>query len=123
MKKGILTALFLAVLLLLPGCQSNQSSPLPVTKDGIKSITISASSQTLYVGTTETFQATATMYDGTQKAITEGVWTSDLPSVATVEASTGRVTMVGAGWVLISVLWQGKEGAEFFEGVPQPQGL
>ncbi len=123
MKKGILTALLMSGLLLLPGCQSNQSSPLPIPKDAVMSLTMTASSQTFYVGTSEIFNATATMFDGSTKAITGGVWSSDVPSVATVEASTGKVAFVGEGWVLISVDYEGKSACDFFEAVPKPRDL
>jgi hypothetical protein len=76
----------------------------------------------LYIGIEETFTATATMSDSSTKAVTGGVWGGDNPSVATVEAATGRVTIVGSGMVSIYVDYQGRRGSKVIRGLPNYQG-
>jgi hypothetical protein len=76
----------------------------------------------LYIGISETFTATVTMSDGSTKAVIGGVWGGDNPNVATVEAATGRVTIVGSGSVSIYVDYQGRHGTKVIRGLPNYQG-
>jgi hypothetical protein len=132
MRKGILMVLFLSLLLLMPACQSNQSPSIPEPsvpkppiseskpKVTLESITIHMSSDKLYVGTSEVFTATAKWSDGTTTAVTDGPWFGDNPKVATVEKTTGRVTIVGEGWVFITVNVGTHGTGVYIQGVPRP---
>ena len=113
----------------MPTCQSNQSSSIPVPKAPIseskpkvtlESITIHMSSDKLYVGTSEVFTATAKWSDGTTTAVTGGPWFGDNLKVATVEKTTGRVTIVGVGWVFITVNVGTQGTGVYIQGVPRP---
>ena len=105
-KKMLLVFLCFTLFLSIPGCKKK----LPTTPDTpamiLQSITVYSSSDLLYIGTSETFTATATMSDGSTKAVIGGVWGGDNPSVATVEATTGQVTIVGSGMVNVFVDYQ-----------------
>jgi hypothetical protein len=74
------------------------------------------------VGATETFTASATLSDGSTRAVTGGVWGGDAPFVASVEAGTGRVTGVGSGMVTIFVDAEGRRGTKLVRGLPNYQG-
>lgn len=89
---------------------------------GVQSIAVISSSDMLYIGASETFTAVATMTDGSSKAVIEGVWSGDNPSVAMVEVTTGQVTIVGSGMVTISVTYSGKTGSKTIRGLPNYQG-
>jgi hypothetical protein len=88
----------------------------------VQSIAVISSSDLLYIGISETFTATATMSDGSTKAVIGGVWGGDNPSVATVEVTTGQVTIVGSGVVNIFVDYQGQRGTKAIRGLPNYQG-
>lgn len=76
----------------------------------------------LYIGASEIFTATMIMSDGTMKAVVGGVWSGDNPSVATVDAGTGNVTIVGSGQVHIIVNSQNIQGVKLIRGLPNYQG-
>ena len=88
----------------------------------VESIAVISSSDLLYIGTEEIFTATATMSDGSTKAVIGGVWSGDNPTVAVVEASTGQVTIVGSGICNIFVDYEGQQGAKAIRGLPNYQG-
>jgi hypothetical protein len=107
-------------LLLMAGACGNSSVPTsPIGPPGAVAlqIIVTASSDTLLVGTTEIFKATAKASDGTVSQITSGTWHSTEPDVATVEASTGRVTIVGTGYACIGVEYLGNRGDLWIRGV------
>lgn len=121
-KKMLLYFLFLSLFLSIPGCKKK----LPTTPDiplvTLQSITVISSSDLLYIGTSETFTATATMSDGSTKSVLGGVWSADNPNVATVGSGTGQVTIVGSGMVTIVVSYEGKYGSKTIRGLPNYQG-
>jgi len=120
-KKILLFFLCLSLFLSIPFCKKSPTTPdvpVPTTQ----SITVTSSSDLLHIGTSEVFTATATMSDGSSKAVTGGVWGGDNTNVATVEASTGKVTIVGSGMVSIFVDYQGKRGSIVIRGLPNYQG-
>lgn len=88
----------------------------------VQSIAVISSSDLLYIGISETFTAMATMSDGSTKAVIGGVWGGDNPSVATVEATTGQVTIVGSGMVNVFVDYQEQRGSKAIRGLPNYQG-
>ena len=124
-KKMLLVFLCLSLILSIPACKKKlPSSPdIPaVITPTVQSITVTSNSDLLYIGESETFTATATMSDGSTKTVTGGAWSGDNPSVATVGASTGEVTIVGSGTVNISVAYNGKTGSKAIRGLPNYQG-
>jgi len=99
------------------GGGSTPSAPSAVAQ----SITITSSSDMLFIGAAETFTATATISTGATQPVTAGVWGSDAPSVASVDGS-GRVTGVGPGMATIYVDFQGRRGTKLIRGIPNYQG-
>jgi uncharacterized protein YjdB len=87
----------MSLFLSIPGFKKARPAAPEVILPTTQSITVISSSGLLYIGISETFTAMATMSDGTSKAVIGGVWGGDNPSVATVQAATGRVTIVGSG--------------------------
>lgn len=114
---GIL-ALF-GFLLMAGGCGYSSVPTSPIGPQGAVAlqIAVTASSDTLLVGNTELFKATATASDGTVTQIANGAWSSTEPDVAAVEESTGRVTVVGVGYTLIIVKYLGNKGDLWIRGV------
>ena len=123
-KKTVLFFLCLALLAMLGCKKSLPTSPdIPAVIDPtVQSIVVISNSDLLHIGISETFTATATMSDGSTKAVSGGVWNGDNSSVATVETSTGLVTIVGSGMVNISVTYDGKTGSKTIRGLPNYQG-
>jgi len=122
LKKTTLFFLCLSLFLSIPCCKKKLPTQPDVPLVTTQSITVISSSDLLYIGTEEIFTATATMSDGSTKAVVGGVWSGDNPSVATVEASTGQITIVGSGMVNISVSYGGKLGSKAIRGLPDYQG-
>lgn len=83
---------------------------------------MTSNSNLLYIGISETFTATATKSDGSINAVIGGAWSGKNSSVATVDATTGLVTIVGSGTVSISVTYDGKTGSKSIRGLPNYQG-
>jgi hypothetical protein len=110
--------------LLMVGACSKSSAPTSPTAPSLKplKIVVTASSEILTVGSTEVFKAVVIAEDGTTTPVTGGTWRSDEPAIAAVEASTGRVTIVGNGYVWISVYYQGSSGCLGIQGVTDYQG-
>jgi uncharacterized protein YjdB len=74
-----------------------QSTTLTVTAPTIVSIAVTPVGQTLGIGISQQYVATATYSDGSSSDLSSGVtWSSTSPSVATVTAS-GVITTVAAG--------------------------
>lgn len=120
-KKILLFFLCLSLFLSISCCKKSPTTPdvpVPTTQ----SITVTSSSDLLHIGTSEVFTATATMSDGSSKVVTGGVWGGDNSNVATVEAATGQITIVGSGMVSIFVDYQGKRGSKLIRGIPNYQG-
>lgn len=120
-KKGFLFFGLLVLFCLMLSCKK-ESPTSPTPPPTAQSITVTSSSDLLHIGISETFTATATMSDGSSRAVTGGVWGGDNPNVATVEAATGQVTIVGSGMVSIFVDYQGKRGSKVIRGIPNYQG-
>jgi trimeric autotransporter adhesin len=75
----------------------SQSTALTVTAPTIVSIAVTPVGQTLGIGISQQYVATATYSDGSSSDLSSGVtWISSTPSVATVTAS-GVITTVAAG--------------------------
>jgi hypothetical protein len=79
------------------GLPTATSTPFSVPLPAITSITITPQTQTLFLGTSQQFDAVATYGDGSSQDVTATArWTSSEPSYATVSAS-GLVQGVAAG--------------------------
>ena len=121
-KMKMLTATTSAILIAMAACKSTPTTPTVPKTPTAQSITVTSSSDMLYIGISEIFAATVTMSDGTSKAFTGGVWSTDAPNVVLVESSTGKVTIVGSGMANIIVDYQGREGVKLIRGLPNYQG-
>jgi hypothetical protein len=93
------------------GCAGGSAEPLSTTailtvtpSAPLTGITISPSSPTIPVGSLEQFTATGTYSDGSTQTVA-ATWTSDTPSVATV--NQGIVTAIGVGTANISATFGG----------------
>ena len=76
---------------------------LTVTDPVLDSITVTPSdSSTVGYSKSVTFAAKGTYSDGTTKDITTATWSSSVPGVATIIASSGVATTVAAGTTVIS---------------------
>jgi len=113
----VLLAATIAIMIAIAACKKTPTTPAPVAQ----SITMSSTSDMYYIGNSETFSATVTMSDGTTKAVVGGTWSTDTPSVATVNSS-GLVTIVGSGNVTVIVQYQGLQGSKLIRGLPNYQG-
>ena len=122
MRVSLKTAFWtvLCLLIALWSCKSSETPTVP--KPTTSSITVNASSDMFFIGTVEVFTAVATMSDGSTKAVVGGVWGVDWPNVATVESSTGKVTIVGSGTCTVYVDYEGKRGTKLIRGLPNYQG-
>ncbi len=96
-------------------CDLVKKSPTPPSPT-VTSITFTASTDVLKVGEAVTFAATASHTDGSSAQVTE--WRSDAPTVATVDAATGKVTGVGAGTTTIVAAHDGTSGTMSIKVVP-----
>jgi hypothetical protein len=80
-------ALFCCALAIVTACGSKSpTTPTPAPQQ-VTALTIGASTDQIVLGFSETFTVTSNL-----GAVTSAVWGSDAPSVASVDAATGRVT-------------------------------
>lgn len=104
-------------LLFLPLAAScNGSPPSAPTTPAVTSISITGTDLIL-VGNSERFTAA-----GNTGTPLEGMWGSSAPTVATVEAYTGRVTAVGTGTATIFVDVKGVRGTTTIRTLPNFSG-
>jgi hypothetical protein len=90
------------------------STTLTVTTATLQSITVTANSLSLLIGTMEPFTATGNYTNGPQTLTTTATWASDTPAVATVVtsgANGGIVTAAGVGMATISATYSGIKGS------------
>jgi len=121
--------LFILALLigLLPMCKKSSptsptSPPEPKEQVTVQALTVTSSSDSLFIGDTETFTATAKMSDGSTITVgASGTWSSGNSNVAAVNNS-GLVEIVGSGYVKISVTYKGKQGFKAIRGLPNYKG-
>ena len=94
------------------GVSSNSSNASPSSSSGktLTSISVTPSTASAAVGTTEQFKATATYSDSSTADVTStATWTSATASVATINAS-GVATPVSAGSSVITAALSGVQG-------------
>lgn len=103
------------VLLLIAASACHNANTLTPPDD--VTITVSSPNTNVLFGSTE--QMTATASDG--RALTEGTWVSDTPSVATI-TTTGLVTPVGAGFSNISFALNGRQATKRLRALPDLNG-
>ena len=120
-KKLFLFFLCLSLFFLIPRCTKKLPTSPDIPAVTTQSITVTSSSDMLYIGLTDTFTATVTMSDGSTQAAVGGTWSSNNSSVATVD-ETGLVTIVGSGTVSISMSYSGMTGSKSIRGLPNYQG-
>ena len=105
------------------GCGGGGST-LPAAPSGtVVSIAVASSGATIYMGASEVFTAVATYSSGGSETIRTGAWSTDAPSIATVELGTGKVTGVGSGNVTVSVDYQGVRGSRTVRSQPNYSGV
>jgi uncharacterized protein YjdB len=85
------------------GTVASAAVPLKVTAATLKSIAVAPATPSIGLSATQQFSATGTYSDGTTQDITGNVlWTSSNTSAATINASSGLATGVGAGTTQIT---------------------
>jgi len=82
------------------------------TPTTVVSITVNSTALQVLLGRPETFTAIANFSNGTNQVVTDGVWGSEQPTVASVESGTGRVTGLISGEATIFVTTQGLRGSK-----------
>jgi hypothetical protein len=102
------------------GCGGDSSAPPAPTPLATRSITVTMPAGGLVVGDTQQATASATMSDGTTKALSTG-FRSDVPSVATV-TDAGMVTAVAAGRANIYLVSEGQQGTANIQVAPNYGG-
>lgn len=90
-----------------PSGDNNGPGPTPVTVDRV---TVSPAAVNLLVGAQQTLSATALASNGSTIAGKAAAWSSNNTSAATVSATTGLVTAVGAGTAVITAVIDGRTG-------------
>jgi hypothetical protein len=116
-------ALLTVVVLGLAACGGGSSSPATPTPAPVAtavSLAISPSTDLIKIQGTESFTVTATMSDGSSKAVS-GTWASDASAIATVDTA-GKVTGVSAGQASIAVSYGGVSARRTIRVVPDYQG-
>ena len=113
--------LFAVVLGGLAACGKEGGAPAtPTPSVTTVSVAINAPADMLKINGVDVFSATATMSDGTARAVTP-VWASDNAAVATVDGS-GKVTGIGSGQATISAIYETLRGTRAVQIVPDYQG-
>src|SRR6185436_17772975 len=92
-------------------CGSN--GPGTPTQPSVTSVTVSSSSDLLFMGAFEIFTATTNLGPATGAS-----WSSDASSIATADSSSGRITGVGTGRATISVDVKGVRGTKLIRVLP-----
>jgi uncharacterized protein YjdB len=96
----------------------SQSTALTVTSPSLVSIAVTPVGQTLGIGISQQYTATATYSDGSSSDLSSGVtWSSSATSVATVNSS-GLVTTIAAGSTTITATVGGLSDASTLTVVP-----
>jgi len=118
-------ALLMAALFGLSACGGGSSSPTtptpaPTPAATTVSVAITPSTDLIKIQGTESFTVTATMSDGTSKAVS-GAWTSDAATVVTVDTA-GKVTGVGSGQAVVTATYGGAKATRTIRVVPDYQG-
>ena len=85
------------------------------------SIAVHSIGPTVFLGANETFTATMTFSDGSTAAVTAGTWSTDAPTIATVDA-TGKVTGRASGLVTVIVDASGVRGTKAIRVLPTYAG-
>lgn len=114
--RAICVRTFLAAMLLVSvSCELNKGTPTPPSPT-VTSITFSSWTDVLKVKEAATFTATATHSDNSSASVAD--WRSDMPTVATVDAVTGKVTGVSAGTATIVATHDGMSATRSIRVVP-----
>lgn len=90
-----------------PSGDNNGPGPTPPTVDRV---TVSPAAVNLLVGAQQTLSATALASNGSTIAGKAAAWSSNNTSAATVNATTGLVSAVGAGTAVITAVIDGRTG-------------
>jgi len=119
MRRIILCALLVSS---CGGGSSSPSGPTPTTPTGptLVSLSITASTFTVLMGTPQTATATGRYSDGSSRAVT-ATWSSGANEIITVD-NTGRLTAVGAGMATVVASFGGQTASAEFRGLPDFSG-
>lgn len=91
--------------------------PVPLTCNAdpdptyLSSIAVSPSAASAAIGATQQFTALGTYADGSTKTLTNALWTSSSPGVATIGGGSGLATGIAVGTTTITAGSSGRSGA------------
>jgi hypothetical protein len=118
MKRRMLLGALAALFFCCPACDRGPGNSLIPEQTFI---TVLSSKTSYVVGETDTFTATLASASGAIRRVTDGLWRSDAPSVATVN-DRGLVTITGEGWATITCTSSGLTGEKSIQGCGQHLG-
>jgi uncharacterized protein YjdB len=88
------------------------STTLTVTSATLLALEVTPTKPSIAIGRNQQFMATGIFSDNTaQDLTTQAAWTSSMPTIATVGASDGLASSVGAGTTTITATFGGKSGS------------
>lgn len=115
----------LALLAVNAACGGGANTPTAPTVQGPPAVTatglaVSATARVLLTGRTARLSATATLSDGTTRAVTP-TWSSGASSIVLVDSS-GTVTAIGTGSATITATAEGRTATVDVRGIPDWSG-
>ena len=120
MVRRVLPLVLFSVCLTISAC--GDKAPSAPTVVGPSSVTVSSTSDLLFIGASETFTGTATFAATGAQPLTGATWGTDAPDTVTVEAATGRVTGKASGQATVFADLQGARGTRLVRVLPNYQG-
>jgi len=101
------------------GC--GESSSVTGPGRAIANITVASAADLVLIGSALSFQAIAAYSDGTTTVVSPS-WSSDAPSVMTIDQGTGTARAVGSGQATISADLQGRHASKVIRSIPDFAG-
>lgn len=99
---------------------ASATANITVTVPTVRTITVSVPTASMVAGSTQ--QATAVLRDALNQTLSGRVvaWSSSAPTVATVNATSGAISAIGAGTAIVTATSEGASGTVQITVVPVP---